>query len=119
MNEIELRKAAKCGLCGKKVGESGIPLFYRVRIERLGINLAAVRRQSGLEMMLGGSVALAQALSPEGEMTTQVMKPFEFTVCETCSTQDHCLAAMVEMAMPPDEEEKVEEVAQPLPETRP
>jgi Na+-translocating ferredoxin:NAD+ oxidoreductase RnfC subunit len=35
LKEKELRKCAVCNLCGKKTGESGIPLFWRVKIERL------------------------------------------------------------------------------------
>lgn len=55
MKEQELRKCAVCALCKKKVLESGMPLFYRVRIERHGIKLDAVQRQTGLAMMLGHS----------------------------------------------------------------
>lgn len=56
MRERELRESARCALCGRLIGESGLPLFWRVRIERHGIDLAAVRRQSGLALLLVGPV---------------------------------------------------------------
>lgn len=104
MKEKELRACATCGLCRKKIGDSGIPLFWRVRIERHGIKMDAVRRQAGLEMLLNGHVAIAQAMGCDEEMTTPVMDPLEFTVCETCATdfqhQSHCIARFAETEVP-------------------
>lgn len=85
MKERELREASKCGLCGRGVMADGIPLFYRVTIERHGIKADAVRRQSGLEMMLGGAVGIARALGPDEDMTEPMMDPVKITVCEHCS----------------------------------
>ena len=97
MKEQELRRHAVCSLCQKKVMATGLPLFYRVTVERFGIKLDAVRRQAGLEMMLGGSVALAQAMGTDEEMTMPMMEPVVLVVCEDCSTaQSHCVAALAE-----------------------
>jgi hypothetical protein len=98
MNEQELRAAAICGVCKKKFGSSGLPLFYRVTIARYGVDGAALRRQTGLEMMMGGHVGLAQALSPEGSMTQTLMEPATMTVCETCAPEDHSVHVLAEMA---------------------
>ena len=104
MKEKELRACATCGLCHKKMGDSGLPLFYRVRIERHIVKLDAVKRQAGLEMMLNGRVALAQVMGPDEEMTMPVMDPIEFTVCETCSTdvenRSYCIAILAETEVP-------------------
>lgn len=62
MKEQELRAHATCSLCRQKIGASGLPLFYRLTVERFGVKLDAVRRQAGLEMMLGGAVRIAQAM---------------------------------------------------------
>lgn len=91
MRETELRDSATCALCGRLVGKSGLPLFWRVRIERHGIDLAAVQRQSGLTLLLGNA-ALAMAMGPDEEMTTPLMEPVTLTVCETCGTQNVCIA---------------------------
>lgn len=119
MKEQELRKVITCSLCGKKAPECGVPLFYRVRIERWGIDLGAVRRQSGLELMFGGTagaaVALAQAMGPDEDMAKPVMDPVTITVCETCSHERHLLGVLVEAGISPvlgeirkaDEEPKI------------
>lgn len=106
MREKELRACAKCGLCGKPFGASGMPLFYRIKIERFGVKGDVVRRQAGLEQMLG-SVQLAQAMGPDEEMTMPLMEPLRMTVCETCSVQEsHCIAAMVEIGERKEEAER-------------
>ncbi len=96
MKESELRQCATCANCGKKIGESRLPFFWRVRIERYGIKAAEVRRQMGLEMMVGGSAALARALSPDEDMAVPVMEPVALTICETCGTGEVMIAALAE-----------------------
>lgn len=98
MKERELREHAVCNLCGKKIGESGLPLFWTAQIQRHGLKLDALRRQTGLEMMLGGHVALAQIMGPDEDMT-QLMSSDEITVCETCALE----RALPLMAMLPEE----------------
>lgn len=97
MNEGELRKRAVCAHCQQKIGNAGVPLFYTVTIARHGINIEAVRAQAGLEMMFG-SVALAQVMGPNEEMTRTIMEPLTITICERCSTQDVCVAQLAEYA---------------------
>lgn len=91
MRETELRESATCALCGRLIGASGLPLFWRVRIERYGLDLAAVQRQTGLALLLGNS-ALALAMGPDEEMTTPLMEPVMLTVCESCGTRDTSIA---------------------------
>lgn len=47
MKERELRAHAVCSLCRKKIGDSGMPLFYRLTVERFGVKVDAARRQAG------------------------------------------------------------------------
>jgi len=91
MRETELRDSASCALCGRLVGKSGLTLFWRVRIERHGIDLAAVQRQTGLTLLLGNA-SLALAMGPDEDMTTPLMEPITFTVCEPCGTRDTSIA---------------------------
>jgi hypothetical protein len=94
MREDELRKAADCRICGKPIGKSGIPLFYRVTVERHGVLLDKIRRQDGLAQHLG-SPLLAKVMGPDEEMTQVLMQPLTVTVCEPCSLQPHPLAMLV------------------------
>ena len=91
MRGAELRESVTCALCGQLIGLTGLPLFWRVRIERHGIDLAAVQRQTGLALLLGNS-ALALAMGPDEEMTTPLMEPVMLTVCESCGTRDTSIA---------------------------
>lgn len=98
MNETELRKAATCALCRRKIGASGIPLFYRVTVERHGVDVQAVQRQTALGAFLG-SPALASVMGPDEQMTVSMMEPAAITVCEPCSTEKwHCVASLAEIA---------------------
>lgn len=96
MKERELRKCATCALCGNKIGKSGAPMFWRVRVERHGIDLGAVQRQTGLAMLLGGHGGIAAAMGPDEEMTVLLMDPVALTVCEPCATAGTCVAALAE-----------------------
>jgi len=93
MKEKELREAAECARCHKKIGASGLPLFWRVRIERYGINRQAIERRQGLAMMLGSAV-LAQVMSADEDLATPVMDPVTVTICESCCTEPLILAAI-------------------------
>lgn len=93
LKEKELRDAADCAACGKKVGESGLPFFYRVTIERHGVLLRNVQRQDGLAAFLG-STQLANVMGADEDMTMVVMEPKTVSVCEPCSTRLYPLALL-------------------------
>lgn len=94
MKEAELRKHADCSLCGNKIGATGLPLFWTVEIKRYGLDVNALRRQTGLGMML--SPALAMTMGPNEDMAIQIGDTDTITVCENCATKATCLAAMAE-----------------------
>lgn len=101
MKERELRQHATCSLCRQKIGHTGLPLFWTVKIEHFGIDAAAVQRQQGLAMMLGGNGALALAMGPDEEMTMPMMDPLTLTVCERCASErDLSVAALAEVGEP-------------------
>jgi hypothetical protein len=98
MKERELRQHTKCALCERNTFATGLPLFWTVRIQRFGLKADAVRRQVGLEQMIG-NVALAQVFSPNEDMATPMHPPIELTVCEDCACNRYLpLAALAEMA---------------------
>ncbi len=103
MMELELREHATCVLCGNKIMASGIPLFWRVTVERFGVDLRAVERQQGLTMMLGDPY-LASVMGPDEDMATPFMPPVVLTVCEPCAlSPDRHLAELVQAAMEKEE----------------
>lgn len=108
MKENELRKHGKCSLCHKGIMHTGLPLFYRVKIERFGVDIQAAKRQDGLAAMLGSSV-IANIMGPDNDLAKPVMDPVILTVCESCSVDKSlpvaCLAELGLPENPPDPEE--------------
>lgn len=104
MKEAELRNHTHCNLCHRKIGASGIPMFWRLTVERFGIDLQAVRRQDGLGQFIGSS-AIGAAMGPDEDMAKPMMDPVTLTVCETCGTGKmmHVVAAALEQDEPSPE----------------
>ena len=50
MKQTEIKP---CCQCGKGVMHTGLPLFWQLTIQRMQIDVGAVHRQHGLEMMVG------------------------------------------------------------------
>ena len=94
---MELRKFANCGVCDNKILSSGIPMFWRVTLERFGVEMKAVDRQQGLTMFMGGSALLANVMGADEEMTTSMLdQPIRFTVCEKCAGENISLYQMMD-----------------------
>jgi hypothetical protein len=72
-----------CANCGKGVMHSGLPLAWKLKVERVGINAQAIQREHGLEMMMGGNVALARVFSPERDFGT-LLSSKSLILCEPC-----------------------------------
>lgn len=85
MKEDELRKHATCSLCSKPIGHTHLPLFWKVTVERFGIDLLALQRQHGLGLMIGAP--LAAVMGPDEEMARPMMEPKVLTVCEMCACE--------------------------------
>jgi len=84
MKRAELLEHATCSGCAKRIGHTGLPLFWRVKVERFGIDVSALRRQDGLGQFIG-SHALAAAMGPDEDLATPVMDPVTLTLCDTCA----------------------------------
>ena len=95
MKEEELRKSAICGVCEKAFGHTGLPLFWRITIERFGVNLKSIQRQDGLAQMLG-SPALATVMGPGQDMVKPMMDPVKVTICEDCIMKPTIIAMLAE-----------------------
>ena len=68
--------------------------FYRVKIEQLVLNMATIRRQAGLEMMMGSAAALAHALGPDEDLATS-MAIRTVLICADCSLQPQIPAVLI------------------------
>ena len=84
MKQRELSKHVKCNGCGNHIARSGLPIFWRVKVERFGIDTTAVKRQHGLSVFLG-SAELASFMGPDEDMTIDLMEPKTMTLCDACA----------------------------------
>jgi hypothetical protein len=82
MKKNELKK---CAECGKGMMHSGNPIFYRVAVERMCVNLPAVERHHGLELMLGRNAALASVMGPDEDIAVPLGARISVLVCQDCS----------------------------------
>jgi len=87
---LKERDLAPCAACGKR---HDAPVFYRVTVEQYAMDLAAMRRQVGLGMMMGGNAAIAAALGPDDDMAKQIDST-TVTLCLDCATRLPALAAV-------------------------
>jgi hypothetical protein len=93
---IKQTKIRKCVLCGKGVAHSGHPLFFRISVERCGLNRDAIIRQSGLEQMLGGHAKLANVMGPDEDMAQVIDFQRNLWVCVPCSNEPQLLYAFMD-----------------------
>lgn len=86
MKERELREHADCDFCNRKIWHTGLPLFWRLKVDRFGINLRAAQRQDHMAGFLGSSV-LAAVMGPDEDMAKPMMETATLTMCETCAME--------------------------------
>ena len=96
MKENELRLYVICSVCHQPIGHTGLPLFCKVTIERVGILAEPIRRQDGLTAVLGGNAALAQVMGTDEEMTESIAT-VTLSVCEGCYLEPTRIAALAEL----------------------
>lgn len=92
MKRDELKK---CVVCGEGVMHNNQLTFYRLRTQYMFVNVGAVQRQSGLEMMFGGHAGIAQAVGPDEDLA-DVVSETDVLVCLDCAMRT-TLCGIMEM----------------------
>ena len=88
-----------CAGCRKGVAHTGLPLFWRVEVTRMGIDRQAAMRQHGLEQFFGGGpggVALADIMGDGAPIAKPVADTTRLLLCESCARDTVRLAVLVE-----------------------
>jgi hypothetical protein len=86
MKEIELRRYAKCSCCKNLIGQSGVPIFYRITVEAFGLEVRNLQAQTGLAMLLGGNAFLAYAMGADLDMAKPITEKVTLSICQNCWT---------------------------------
>lgn len=88
----------KCLICGNGVMHCRSPLFYRIKIDHMMMDLKAVQRAQGLEMMMGGGVegsVIANAMGPDEDLAFRFSGD-TFLICQECSIKDISISRLCE-----------------------
>jgi len=89
MKQSEIKN---CHCCGKGVGHTGHPMFFKIELTRMILDAGAIQRQAGLEMRIGGPLALV--MGPNEDIAKEL--PVEKRLlCMDCMLQGH-LAQLME-----------------------
>ncbi len=80
---MKQRDLKPCSACGKGVMNAGIPIFYRFKMDTMGVDADAVRQVHGLEEVMLGNVAIAQALGPDPDIVKEIDSK-EIILCHSC-----------------------------------
>lgn len=87
----------KCLGCGRGVMASGSIAFYRITIERLGVNMPAVKRQAGLEDFLGGQARIAFVMGEQEDIGLPIGDAQRGLICDDCAIKHvSCIAQLSE-----------------------
>lgn len=93
---MKQQEFTKCVYCNKGMAEDGRIAFYKLTIECMVLNIGAIRRQAGLEMMLNGNGRLASAMGADEDLAQPVGEARTALVCSTCGLKQHALAEILE-----------------------
>lgn len=95
---VKFDQIQPCVFCGRGICAGGQIACTRIRVTRLCTDPGAVRRQHGLELMIG-SPAIAHAMGPQEEMLKAVGEECSVLVCDRCS-MDRCVFELHEIHAP-------------------
>lgn len=109
--EFHRKDITRCACCGKGVAHTGLPFFYRVTIERFGLDANACRRRNAMEEFFMPAPGLAEVFSTGEPLGKRFDLTARLLICETCSMNQTCVAALNERG-PEDEDD--DEVDNPL-----
>lgn len=90
---MKRRDLKPCAFCSKRLMHTGLPLFWRVSVERMAVDLKAVRTVQGLSTMLGNE-ELANVMSGDPNFANSLTPDCaQLLVCETCAVQTNTVVA--------------------------
>lgn len=80
---LKQSEITKCIGCGQGVMHGNQLTFYRFHVDYMFADMGAIRRQSGLEQMLGGDAAagIAAVMGPNEDLAHQVNEHREPVLC--------------------------------------
>lgn len=84
-----------CLLCGEGLMHDNAMTFTRVTVERFVVDLSALRRQHGLEMMIGNPF-VAHVMGPHEDLAVALGEPVSGLICLNCSARPASVYGLAE-----------------------
>lgn len=88
-----------CAICGRGVMHARDLTFFHVTIERYMLDLGAVQRAHGLELVIGNPV-IANVIGPDEDLAKRIHLQDRVVVCDHCAIHGGPLAALSEAIEP-------------------
>lgn len=87
MSDREIRRSAitSCALCHGPLTK-GTPLFWRVQVDRIGVDATALRQVVGVETMIGNA-ALANVFTGDPVLGKPIGDRVDILICEPCALE--------------------------------
>ncbi len=98
---MKARDFKPCAVCGRGVAHAGVPLFYRVTVQAMGIDGKAVQRRHGLELVFGGGqpgAVLADVMGPDENIAVPMEEPNQMLICQPCALESRPLLMLAEVS---------------------
>lgn len=100
---MKRREIKACAVCGEGVMHNNNVLFYHVRMRRMGVDLSAVDKLRGLEMMFG-SPTLATVMGPDEDLAVE-LDSFDELICSPCAFKGTMAEVFERAALSKEEQE--------------
>jgi len=92
---LDASELTACFFCDKGMMHSGDLHFYEVEIRQCLVDVSNVQRMQGMEMMMGGHVPLARALSPDNTVAQRIGPKKRRLVCASCALHQQSPVALL------------------------
>lgn len=93
LKEARLREG--CAVCGKGIFNNNAIQLLEVDVTVQMVSLEAIKKQTGLEMMMGDAAPLAQVMGLNEDMAKPAYK-LSFLMCQECGCKQKSLMQILE-----------------------
>lgn len=83
---LKERKLTPCTVCGEGLLKDRALTFYRLRLDYMVADPAAIQRRAGLGMMMGAAEPLAAVMGPDEDLAVCLTREVDILVCFGCGS---------------------------------
>jgi hypothetical protein len=87
---MKVKDIKPCFICKKGIGHAGMPIFFKITMQRYGLNARTVQQTLGLESFFGGvqdGAVLANVMGADPDIADKLEEEVSGLICFSCSTE--------------------------------